>query len=125
MRKSCRKNQFLSALEAKLGNVTRACKATGISRTLYYMWMKEDEDFASRVHEIADVTGDFVEDKLLQRINEGDTTAIIFYCKTKLKHRGYCERHEVTGAGGKDLFAGMSDEDLDLQIEELKRKLGK
>ena len=31
---------------------------------------------------------------------------------------------ELTGKGGKDLFDGMTDEELDARIEELERKLG-
>lgn len=45
-----------------------------------------------------------IEHALLNKISSGDTAAIFFYCKTKLKIRGYTERSEVAGptlpAGG-------------------------
>ncbi len=43
---------------------------------------------------------DFVETKLWQMIRDNNITAIIFYAKTQMKHRGYVERQEVTGADG-------------------------
>ena len=43
---------------------------------------------------------DLVEGKLMEKIMAGDTASIIFYLKTKAKHRGYSERHEFTGADG-------------------------
>ncbi|MBS0236051.1 MAG: hypothetical protein JSS50_01790 [Proteobacteria bacterium] len=41
-----------------------------------------------------DLAADLVESALLKKIDEGNIIAIIFYCKTKLKHRGYTERVE-------------------------------
>lgn len=35
------------------------------------------------------------------------------------------QNNEVTGRDGKDLFAGLKDEDLDARIAELEKKLGK
>jgi hypothetical protein len=48
--------------------------------------------------ETQETTGDMVEGQLLKMIKEGDVTAIIFYCKTKLKHRGYEQNVVINGA---------------------------
>lgn len=53
-----------------------------------------------------------------------DTAAIIFtLTNCDPKHWRNRQSTEVTGKDGKDLFANKSDEELDKEIEELKRKL--
>lgn len=107
------KKEMLIALEARLGNVTNACKDVGIARSTHYEWYNGDEDYKAAVDDISELTIDFVEDKLHQRINgvEGvkygadgspvtyeippDTTAIIFFLKTRAKHRGYIEKSQM------------------------------
>jgi hypothetical protein len=92
------KKKLLESLELTLGIVTPACKSVGISRDTYYEYLKNDAEFAEKVADIKNVTADFVESKLFKQIEEGNTTAIIFYLKTMVKHRGYIERQEITGA---------------------------
>ena len=87
-----KKKKFLENLKASLGIITSACEKTGISRTTYRRWLKSDEDFAAEAADITETQVDFVESRLLQAIKDGETTAIIFYLKTKGKHRGYSEK---------------------------------
>ena len=94
------KERMIEALTKSLGIVTNAVKVTGISRTTHYAWMGKDPEYRSRVEEATDAQIDFVEGNLIQRIQEGDTTATIFYLKTKGKKRGYTERMEIAPAEG-------------------------
>lgn len=91
-----KKKRMLDELRNSLGNVTIACRACGLDRHTHYTWLKKDESYKQSVEDILEEQGDYVENKLLQRVKDDDTTAIIFYCKTKLKGRGYVERHEVS-----------------------------
>lgn len=98
------KNALLAALESSLGVKTTACKKVGISRTMLYNYLEEDEEFAAKVKDIENISLDFVESQLFQQIKQGSTAATIFYLKTKGKNRGYTERKELTGKDGKDLI---------------------
>ena len=94
------KKAMVEALEKSLGIVTTACKSVGIARQTHYEWMREDSAYKEAVESIADMAIDFAESKLHKQIDSGDTTATIFYLKTKGKKRGYIERNEITGADG-------------------------
>jgi predicted DNA-binding transcriptional regulator AlpA len=89
-----KKNAFIESMKKTLGIVTQSCDKVGISRETYYKWMKEDPNFAKQIEYVQEIAVDFVESKLFQQIQNGDTTASIFYLKTKGKHRGYIETRE-------------------------------
>lgn len=95
-----KKESLLKSLEQSLGVVTVACKKADIPRSTYYKWLKEDEAFATAVSDIENVALDFAESQLHKQISENNTSATIFYLKTKGKNRGYIERQEITGAEG-------------------------
>lgn len=121
---AAKKKAFLEALEKSLGVLAPAMKKAGIaSRATIKTWRDTDKKFAAAMEEVKEVAGDFVETELYRKIQDGDTTAIIFYSKTKLRERGFAERTEITGKDGKDLFNNKTDEELDKEIEEMKRKL--
>ncbi|MFZ9302869.1 MAG: hypothetical protein ACO239_05830 [Sediminibacterium sp.] len=98
-----KKEIFLEVLEKHLGIVSQATKKLNIDRSTPYKWMREDPDFAEKVHEIQNLVLDFTESKLYELIRDGNPTAIIFMLKTKGKDRGYVERKEITGMNGKSL----------------------
>jgi hypothetical protein len=93
------KKALLEALEKSLGVVTSACKTVGVGRTTFYQWMKDDEKFAEAVRDIENIALDFAESQLHQQISGGNSTATIFYLKTKGKKRGYVERQEIAHEG--------------------------
>ena len=86
-----KKKRLIEALKKSLGIVITACKEAEVSRGTYYDYMKKDVDFAKEVQNIAEDTVDFAESSLLSQIKDKNTTATIFYLKTKGKHRGYNE----------------------------------
>lgn len=87
-----RKNGFLEALERTGGIIAPACQNCGISRQTFYHWRDTDAAFATRVQDIIEAQMDYVESQLMSRIAAGDTTATIFYLKTRGKNRGWTEK---------------------------------
>jgi len=106
------KKAMIEALEKCLGIVSDAVKIVGIDRSTHYDWLKNDPNYKNEVEGIDNVSLDFVESKLFERIRgvemgkngiDGepitytlppDTTAIIFYLKTKGRKRGYIEKQD-------------------------------
>lgn len=88
------KANFLKTYEKKAGNVSATATACNITRRTFYHWMETDEDFANKIKDVNESLLDFAESKLLEKVNEGDLTAVIFMLKTKGKERGYVERVE-------------------------------
>lgn len=107
------KKEILEALEQYNGIVSTACNNIGLARSTFYDWLSKDEDFKAAVGDIQEVAIDFVESKLMEKINgvkvagpkgaiydvPPSDTAIIFYLKTKGKKRGYVEKTEVEHSG--------------------------
>lgn len=97
-----KKDAMIKALEKTLGVVTTACTLAKCSRTQHYVWLEEDAEYRKRVEDLENVALDFGETKLHKNIEKGDTTAIIFFLKTKGKRRGYIERTEHDHSVKKD-----------------------
>lgn len=108
-----KKALFLKAFEQSRGIIAPACRAISMTRQIYYKWLEDDPSFAEAVEAIRQEQIDTVESVLLNKIEDGDTTAVIFYLKTKGKERGYSERTELTGKDGKDLNPDIRIEIVD------------
>ena len=95
------KRAIVEAMEQSLGVVTTACRKVGIGRTTYYEYYNTDLKFKEEIDDLQNVALDFAESQLHKQIKEGNSTATIFFLKTKGKKRGYVERQEVDVNTGK------------------------
>ena len=93
--KISKKEIFLKCLHDQHGHITKACESANIHRRTYYSWIEKDPKFKERVDDACESLVDHVESKLMQKINDLDTTSIIFFLKCKAKDRGYRERTEI------------------------------
>lgn len=94
-----KKETFVKALYSNFGHITKACKICGVSRSWYYIELDADQEFRDKCLNVDEYILDDVEESLLDQIKEGNTTATIFYLKTKGKKRGYVEKTEVEHSG--------------------------
>lgn len=118
------KKHFIDILSQNRGIISSACKSVDISRQTYYNWLEADSEFKEAVEEVNEAGIDFVESKLMQKINgiemqsaKGEVfevppsdTAIIFFLKTRGKKRGYVEKTEIDMNGFVQLHFDKQDE---------------
>jgi len=99
------KDRILKALESSLGVITTALKATDLSRTNFYKWLQEDEDFAKAVSEVQNIENDFIKSKYYECVKDKVPSVVIHAAKTRL---GWNETNKV------DLTSG--DEKIKINI---------
>jgi replication-associated recombination protein RarA len=104
-----KKRTLLEALERSLGVVTTACKQANIARSTYYEWMQKDNAFRREVEDIQEIAIDFAESQLHKQIRGGNTSATIFYLKTKGRTRGYQEHQSITFEEPPTTFSWFDD----------------
>lgn len=89
-------NERIAAVYAKKGcNMSATADALSVSRATLYNWRNEDSELDSMMKDAEESLIDFSESKLMESIQEGNLTAIIFHLKTKGKNRGYVEGQEI------------------------------
>ena len=90
-----KKKMLIESLENSLGIVSTACTKANISRSSFYKWYKEDDEFRNKVDEIDNVKLDFVESQLFKNIQNQKERSIIFYLQHKGHKRGYIHRQDI------------------------------
>ena len=112
------KARVLEMLEKSLGVITTACKAANISRQSFYRYVNEDEEFASKVRDIENVSLDYAESQLFTLMKGGNAASVIFYLKTKGRNRGYIENPQqqvniqANGELNIEVKSGEDEEDV-------------
>jgi len=88
--------RIIKALEKAHGLVGLAADIAGIHRNTVSKYIRDFPSVAESVEDARERLYDTVESKLYERIEAGDLTAIIFFLKTRCKHRGYSEKQIET-----------------------------
>lgn len=80
-------------------SVAAACKAEGIARSTYYVWLEKKEEFAAAAHDAIEAGTDRIEDVALRKAIEGDNAMIALMLKSRRKDKyGEKQTLEHTGA---------------------------
>ncbi len=107
-----------------MGNKTEISESLGIARKTLYEWIDKDDELHDAIKTQEEANIDFAESKLFERINgyehkdvhisnfkgeitttplikhyPPDPTSIIFFLKTRAKHRGYVEKQQIELSG--------------------------
>ena len=93
-------DEVAKALRSTGGIRTNAALLLKCSPSTIKRYIDRSEALARIESEVVEHILDLAESKLVDVINDGNLTAIMFYLKTKGKHRGYTERHQVEGKDG-------------------------
>ena len=88
------------ALSVSRGLKGPAAKSLGVTWQAVHNRVKKSERLQKHLQQLREDSLDYVEGKLFENIDEGNTSSIIFYLKCQGKSRGYVERVETTGADG-------------------------
>ncbi len=101
--------------------IESACQKTGVGRSTYYFWRREDPEFARLADDALEagkqLVSDVAESQLIVSIKEGNITAIITWLKHH--HQDYKPKLEISGQL-KHVREALSDEETEMLHEALK-----
>ncbi|MCX6810140.1 MAG: phBC6A51 family helix-turn-helix protein [Candidatus Berkelbacteria bacterium] len=99
------KQKELIIAQLKLTPIVQiACSKCNIARSTYYLWAKEDKDFAAKVEAAVEygtnMINDLAESQLVTLIKDGNISAIFYWLNHR--HGKYSNKLEITTKGGSD-----------------------
>jgi DNA-binding transcriptional MerR regulator len=95
--------QMIKALEESKGLIAPAARALGCSRDTIRTYLEEYSAVAQAKLDQREAVTDMAENALYAAILRGEAWAICFYLKCMAKDRGYVEKAEISGPGGKPI----------------------
>lgn len=97
--------KWKKAVKGTGGVKSKIARRLGVLRVCVDRHIRVYEEYGQVYYDEVEEVGDLCEDKLQKHIRKGNVELIKFYAKTKLKHRGYVERSEVTGKDGNSVVS--------------------
>ena len=88
--------KIIAAAHKSNGLIMDIASKAHLNRNTVTKYIKEFPAVAEAVEDAKEKLYDTVESKLYERIEASDLTAIIFFLKTRCKHRGYSEKQIET-----------------------------
>jgi hypothetical protein len=77
--------ELLKAYKESWGNVSYSCEIANINPATFYRWKQKDKKFKERLEEANRYLVDRARSRLGEKIDKGETQAIIFFLKTKAR----------------------------------------
>lgn len=96
-------DNVIKMIHEKSGNVSNVAKFFQLSRQTMHKYINDHPTVQAALEESREKMIDNVESALYSQALAGNTTAMIFFLKTRGKKRGYVERQEITGKDGNDV----------------------
>ena len=78
-----KKAQAVELWRETRGHISNICRALGIHRSTYYLWISEDPIFAQAIVDAESELNDDMREALVQKGADGDLGAITFYLKNR------------------------------------------
>ena len=97
------KRALIEALREADGNQAAVARKFNCHRSLVWRYIDNDPELRELTDELSETFTDEVESQLFKLIREGNPAAVIFYLKTKARHRGYSERLELIPLSKQDI----------------------
>lgn len=107
------KKLFLEALEESRGMITTSAAAVGTTRETIDNWRKADPEFDKAINTIKEREKEWVQGKLMTLIENGSTSATIFFLKTQC---GWRETQKLE-------VEQINDIDINAAIKEIREQL--
>src|SRR5918995_7372462 len=95
--------EMIEALEESRGLIAPAARALGCWRETIRSYLEEYTAVARAKLDQQEAVKDMAENALYAAILRGEAWAICFYLKCMAKDRGYVEKAEISGPGGKPI----------------------
>ena len=77
---------FLATFEQS-ANVTQACRAAGIDRSMAYQWLEHDEQFSILYHQAEQIANDAIRAEIFRRGHDGYYEQVIVGGKVQTLHK--------------------------------------